>query len=118
MYRSFSDRVLGGVCGGLATALHVNAWLIRLIFVLLTLISMGAFAPLYLLLWWIVPAESPTLRRRGLPVILALILILLTIAAWVGRDLGQLTTSAGVNLFWPGALVVLSAVFFLRQLRA
>ncbi len=118
MYRSFSDRVLGGVCGGLATALHVNAWLIRLIFVLLTLISLGAFAPLYLLLWWIVPAESPTKRRRGLPVILVLILILLTLAAWVGRDLGQLTTAAGVNLFWPGALVVLSAVFFLRQLRA
>jgi phage shock protein PspC (stress-responsive transcriptional regulator) len=118
MYRSFSDRVLGGVCGGLATALHVNAWLIRLIFVLLTLVSLGAFAPLYVLLWWIVPAESPTQRRRGFPVIIALVLLILTAAAWAGRDLGQLTTPAGVNLFWPGALVVLSAVFFLRQLRA
>jgi len=118
MYRSFSDRVLAGVCGGLATALHVNAWLIRLIFVLLTVVSLGAFAPLYLLLWWIVPAESPTQRRRGLPVILALVLIVLAIAAWVGRDLGQLTTPSGVNLFWPGVAVVLSAVFFLRQLRA
>ena len=118
MYRSFSDRVLGGVCGGLATALHVNAWLIRLLFVLLTLISLGAFALLYVLLWWIVPAESPTQRRRGFPTILALVLILLTAAAWAGRDLGQLTTPSGVNLFWPGALVVLSAVFFLRQLRA
>ena len=118
MYRSFSDRVLAGVCGGLATALHVNAWLIRLVFILLTLLSLGAFAPIYLLLWWIVPAESPTQRRRGLPVILVLVLILLMLATWVGRDQGQLTTTAGVNLFWPGALVVLSAVFFLRQLRA
>jgi len=118
MYRSFSDRVLGGVCGGLATALHVNAWLIRLIFVLLTLVSLGAFAPLYVLLWWIVPAESPTRRRRGFPVILALVLVILMGAAWAGRDLGQLTTPAGVNLFWPGVVVVLSAVFFLRQLRA
>ena len=72
MYRSFSDRVLGGVCGGLAAALHVNAWLIRLIFVVLTLVSLGAFAALYLLLWWIVPAESPTQRRRGFPTIFVL----------------------------------------------
>jgi len=118
MYRSFSDRVLGGVCGGLAAALHVNAWLIRLIFVLLTLISLGAFAPLYVLLWWIVPAESPTQRRRGFPTLLVLVLIVLMLAAWIGRDLGQMTTASGVNLFWPGVLVVMSAVFFLRQLRA
>jgi phage shock protein PspC (stress-responsive transcriptional regulator) len=118
MYRSFSDRVLGGVCGGLAAALHVNAWLIRLIFIVLTLVSLGAFAPLYLLLWWIVPAESPTQRRRGFPVIFVLVLIVLTLAAWAGRELGQMTTPAGVNLFWPGVLVVMSVVFFMRQLRA
>jgi hypothetical protein len=69
--------------------LHVNAWLIRLIFVLLTLASQGAFAPLYILLWWIVPAESPTQRRRGFPVIIALVLVILTAAAWAGRDLGS-----------------------------
>jgi len=118
MVRSFSDRVLGGVCGGLAASLHVNGWTVRVIWVLLTLVSLGAFAALYLLLWWIVPLESPMQRRRGIPVILILLLIVLTGAAWAGRDLGRLTTSAGVNLFWPGALVILSAVFFLRQLRA
>lgn len=118
MVRSFSDRVLGGVCGGLASALHVSPWLIRLIWVLLTLASLGAFAALYVLLWWIVPQESPMQRRRGVPVIFVLILILLTVAAWAGRELGQLTTPAGVNLFWPGALLFLSAVYFLRQLRA
>ncbi len=118
MLRSFSDRVLGGVCGGLGAALHVSTWLIRLIWVVLTVASLGAFAALYLLLWWIVPQESPMERRRGFPVVLALVLIVLTIAAWVGRELGQLNTLSGVNLFWPGALVILSAVFFLRQLRA
>ena len=101
MYRSFSDRVLGGVCGGLATALHVNAWLIRLIFVLLTLVSLGAFAPLYVLLWWIVPAESPTQRRRGFPVIIALVLVILTAAALVlsviRRRSARGSTSTGVH---------------------
>jgi phage shock protein PspC (stress-responsive transcriptional regulator) len=118
MYRSFSDRVFGGVCGGLATALHVNAWAIRIILALLTVLSLGAFAALYLLLWWIVPQESPTQRRRGVPLIVVIGLIALTCAAWAGREFGQLTTASGVNLFWPGVLLILSAVFFLRQLRA
>lgn len=118
MLRSFSDRVLGGVCGGLAASLHVSALWVRSIFVILTLLSLGAFAALYLLLWWIVPLESPATRRRGLPLIIVLALIVLTAAAWAGRELGQLTTASGVNLFWPGAVVILSAVFFLRQLRA
>ncbi len=118
MLRSFSDRVLGGVCGGLAAALHLNVWAIRLIWAVLTLVSLGAFALLYLLLWWIVPQESPTQPRRSFPVIAVLALIVLTAIAWAARDLGQLDTASGVNLFLPGALVLLSAVFFLRQLRA
>lgn len=118
MVRSFSDRVFGGVCGGLAAALHVNALWVRVIFVILTLVSLGVFVPLYLLLWWIVPLESPTKRRRGMPLVVVLALIVLTAAAWAGRDLGQLNTASGTNLFWPGALLILGAVFFLRQLRA
>jgi phage shock protein PspC (stress-responsive transcriptional regulator) len=118
MVRSFSDRVLGGVCGGLGASLHVSAWLVRVLWVLLTLASLGAFAVLYLLLWWMVPQESPMQRRRGVPVLLILLLIVLTGAAWAGRELGQLTTTTGVNLFWPGALLILAAVYFLRQLRA
>ncbi len=118
MRRSFSDRVFGGVCGGLAASLHLSAWLVRILWVLLSIVSLGAFAALYLLLWWIVPQQSLVKPRRGIPTIFIVLLIILTAAAWVGRDLGQLTTSSGVNLFWPGVLLVLSAVFFLRQLRA
>jgi hypothetical protein len=81
-------------------------------------VSLGGFAPIYVLLWWIVPAESPTQRRRGFPTIIVLALIVLMLAAWIGRELGQMTTPAGVNLFWPAVVVVMSAVFFLRQLRA
>ena len=118
MVRSFSDRVLGGVCGGLGTSLHISPWLIRLLWAALTLASLGAFAALYLLLWWLVPQESPMQQRRGVPTIFILLLIVLMAAAWAGRETGQLTTPSGVNLFWPGAVLILSAVFFLRQLRA
>lgn len=118
MYRSFSDRVLAGVCGGLAASLHLSPWLVRVLWVLLTLVSFGVFAILYVLLWWVVPAESPTQRRRGFPVILVLALVVLAAAAWFARDNGQLVTQAGVNLFYPGAVALLGVVFFLRQVRA
>lgn len=118
MRRSFSDRVFGGVCGGLASSLHVSAWLVRVIWSVLTIASLGAFAALYILLWWLVPQESLVVKRGGVPTFFVIVLIILTTAAWVGRELGQLTTPDGVNLFWPGALLILSVVFFLRQLRA
>ena len=121
MQKSFSDRVLAGVCGGLAAALHINAWLVRLLFVILSLLSLGAFAVLYLLLWWVAPPESylsTRRRRRRLSLLFVLILIVLMVAAWAGRDLGYLRAPSGADLFWPAALAFLSLVFFLRQVRA
>ncbi len=113
MLRSFTDRVLGGVCAGFAAALRMNVWLIRLLFVLLTLLSSGAFILVYVLLWWIVPQESLIARRRGFPAIFAVLLSGLTLAAWFGRDM--LRAPSGEPLFWAAAAVILSAVFFLRQ---
>ena len=56
-YRSESDRMLGGVCGGLATYLGVDATLVRLFFVILFFGSgIGVLA--YLALWIIAPEES------------------------------------------------------------
>lgn len=119
MFRSFTDRLLGGVCGGLAAALRVNVWIIRLLFVILTIASLGVFAVLYVLLWWLVPQESLTVKRRGgFPVIFALLLILLTVGLWAGRDLGWLQAGNGESLYLPIVVGVIGLVFFLRQVRA
>jgi signal transduction histidine kinase len=48
--RSDRDRVVAGVCGGIATALGVDATLVRLVFALLALAG-GAGILLYLALW-------------------------------------------------------------------
>ena len=48
--RSDDDRVLAGVCGGVASALVVDATLVRLAFALLALAG-GAGILLYLALW-------------------------------------------------------------------
>ena len=121
MQKSFSDRVLAGVCGGLAAALRLNAWVVRLLFIVLTLLSLGAFALDYVLLWWVVPQESyvsTRRRRQRFSLLVVFILIGLMVAAWAGRDLGYLRAQTGADLFWPGALAFLSLVFFLRQVRA
>src|SRR5258706_9094239 len=55
---SDSDRWIGGVCGGIAAATSIEAWVWRLLFVLL-LLPTGFFAGLlYVLLWIFVPRET------------------------------------------------------------
>jgi len=54
--RSRTDRMLGGVCGGLAVATGVDTWVWRLMFVLLAL-TFGFGAIAYLLMWIFVPEE-------------------------------------------------------------
>ena len=54
--RSIGDRWIGGVCGGIAVATGVDAWIWRLILVLLALFG-GTGVVLYLLLWIFVPED-------------------------------------------------------------
>jgi phage shock protein PspC (stress-responsive transcriptional regulator) len=54
--RSRSQRWLGGVCGGVAAASGVDAWVWRLVVVALALFG-GTGVLLYLLLWIFVPSE-------------------------------------------------------------
>ena len=61
--RSRSDRWLGGVCGGLAPATGLPAWVWRLIFVSLALCG-GTGLMLYVLLWILLPKEDAEPRPR------------------------------------------------------
>ena len=54
--RSRSDRLFGGVCGGMARSTGMASWVWRLIFAAL-FICAGAGLLLYLLLWIFVPSE-------------------------------------------------------------
>ncbi len=57
LYRSVSDRMIGGVCGGLGVFLNIDPVFIRLLFVLLLFGSDFGFI-LYLLLWILIPEEG------------------------------------------------------------
>lgn len=63
LYRSEKDRMIGGVCGGIAEYFEVDPVLIRVIAVVLLFMSgFGLLA--YLVLWVIVPTKSEVVRPR------------------------------------------------------
>lgn len=55
--RSDSDKLIAGVCGGLADYLGIDPVLVRLAFVVLLLAS-GIGLVIYLILWVVMPSES------------------------------------------------------------
>lgn len=57
LYRSRTDRVIAGVCGGLAQYLGVDPTLVRIAAVLLAFMSFGTVLLLYLLMALIMPLE-------------------------------------------------------------
>lgn len=56
LYRSHSNRILAGVCGGLGHYFNIDAILIRLVWLLLILFG-GTGLILYIIAWLIIPAE-------------------------------------------------------------
>lgn len=57
LYRSKTDRVLGGVCGGIAEYLGIDPVVVRLIWVIASLFwGVGILA--YILAWLIIPVKK------------------------------------------------------------
>ena len=61
--RSEKERMLGGVCGGLAEYFGFDPTLVRLVFVLLALAG-GTGILVYIVLWIIMPRRSQTEARE------------------------------------------------------
>ena len=57
LYRSKTDKMISGVCGGLAQYFGVDATLVRLVFALLVFFGVGSGVLLYIILALVVPLE-------------------------------------------------------------
>jgi phage shock protein C len=57
LYRSRNQRMLGGVCGGLAEYFNLDATLIRVLFLVLAVFG-GTGLVIYVVMWLIVPDVS------------------------------------------------------------
>lgn len=56
LYRSRKDRMIAGVCGGLAEYFGMDPSWIRIIFLLFLLLGGSAFL-VYIIMWFVVPLE-------------------------------------------------------------
>ena len=67
LYKSPTERVIGGVAGGVAEYLDADPAIVRVIWALLALLTGGVFFVLYIVMWIVVPEgpEAPLARGRG-----------------------------------------------------
>ena len=118
MRRARQDRLVGGVAAGLAARTGRDVTVIRLLFVLATLLTVGV--PVYIVAWLLVPmagedgniaAKALTDRRglalaAGLGSLLVVVLVLASVvgAGWLGNLAWPLVIGvAGVALIWRNA---------------
>jgi phage shock protein PspC (stress-responsive transcriptional regulator) len=66
LYRSENDKILGGVCSGLANYLRLDPAIVRIIFAVITLGGFGLGFILYIILWVVLPPKSlvANVRKR------------------------------------------------------
>jgi phage shock protein C len=57
LYRSSTQRQVGGVCGGIAEYVNADPTVVRVLFIVLAVMGPGLL--LYPLLWAFVPAQPP-----------------------------------------------------------
>lgn len=121
LYRSRTDRMVGGVCGGLGSYLRFDSNLIRLFFVLLALAGNGIGLLVYLVLWIVLPEEGretgtggtepdPATQEGGRQ--------LARRAQEMGEDFRQAASRSNpqAGLIIGGALVILGLIYLLQNL--
>ncbi len=133
LVRSDTDKMVAGVCGGLAAYLDIDPVLVRLAFVVLFFAS-GIGFPIYLILWVVMPraatasesdavviqdnikemkeAVSANAGKIGRPATVGVVFILLGLyflleqfgwAGWLG------------GAFWPVVIICLGVVLLIRR---
>jgi signal transduction histidine kinase len=101
--RSDDDRVLAGVCGGVASALGVDATLVRLAFALLALAG-GAGILLYFALWTYGSSRTPLLGQALIAVSAVAFLFALGLSGAAVLGAGLLVAGIAVVLARGGSL--------------
>ena len=64
LYRSETDKMLGGVCGGTGAYLGIDSTFVRIFFVVLAMAE-GIGVWVYLLLWLLLPTEASERGEAG-----------------------------------------------------
>ena len=132
--RSSTDKMVAGVCGGLADYLEIDPVLVRLAFIVL-LFASGIGFLIYLILWIVMPeggkraiADSEVIqknlnefgesvqsgaRQLGKPATLGLFLILLGVY-FLLSEIGLFNWLSGA-IFWPLMIIGIGVFMLVRR---
>jgi phage shock protein C len=132
--RSKSDKMIAGICGGLAAYVGIDSVLVRALFFILILAS-GIGFPIYLILWFIMPSEesvgrpnaeviqtnieemgqsvSNSMNRFSRPGTVGTLLILFGIY-FLFSELGFLSWLSG-GIFWPLLIIGFGVYMLVRR---
>ncbi|MFO8037293.1 MAG: PspC domain-containing protein [Anaerolineales bacterium] len=141
LYRSRTNRMLGGVCGGLGIYLNIDPTIVRLLFILLLFGSDFGFL-LYIVLWILVPEEGRELtgEERGIGdrfrdmgddiqeavaqphpqagILLGAGLIIIGGILFLDQMNIRWLTWLDLDMLWPLILIIGGVSLLIRQLRA
>ncbi len=134
--RSNDDRIIAGVCGGLAAYLDIDSVFVRLAFVIL-LFASGIGLPIYVILWIVMPEQgsdsysdveviqknlgemgetvSSGVSRIGRPGTVGILLLLLG-TYFLLNQLGWLNWIGGA-IFWPLVIIGFGVFLLIRRNR-
>ncbi len=117
LMRSRTDRMIGGVCGGLANYLGVDPTLVRLVFVLLA-VGNGAGVLIYFVLWIVIPREDRPAGAGTEETISANASEIAERARSLGDEVRGMasTPNPRAALFFGVALIGLGVIFLLENL--
>ena len=118
LYRSRSDAMLGGVCGGLGDYFDIDSNIIRLVFAVLTFIS-GVGLLLYLAVWLIVPREETTEKTTLKETVHIAAEEIVEKAQSVGKEIStavRRSSSSNASVFLGIILLLLGSVFLMHNL--
>ena len=62
LYRSDSEKMIAGVCGGIAEYFGLDATLVRLGYILLSVFTLFSGVLAYLILWIVIPPSNKRLN--------------------------------------------------------
>ena len=118
LHRSATNRVLAGVCGGIAEYLAVDPSLVRIAFVVGTLWGVGLL--IYIVLAIILPVETSPARNWAFSsershALAGTVLVVLG-ALLLAGNMGW-TPWLSWNLFWPAVLVLVGIGLLARGAR-
>ena len=132
--RSSTDKIIAGVCGGLAEYLEIDPVLVRLAFIVLFFAS-GIGIPIYIILWIVMPQEENEAivgseviqknisdigetvqsgaKRLGKPGTVGLILVLLG-AYFLLSEIGLFNWVSGA-VFWPLVIIGIGIYMLVKR---